>query len=153
MPRDDEMGQSRSTLTELEQHDDFVHRHIGPSDTDIQDMLDKLRITSLSELMERIIPDSIRDTSMLNLPASRREQEVIGDLFEIAKKNKIMRSMIGCGYYDTVTPNVIARNVLENPGWYTAYTPYQPEISQGRLEAVLNFQTMVLICLPKYLQR
>ena len=143
MPRDDEMGQIRSTLTELEQHDDFVHRHIGPSDTDIKDMLDKLRINSLSELMERIIPDSIRDTSMLNLPASRREQEVIGDLFEIAKKNKIMRSMIGCGYYDTVTPNVIARNVLENPGWYTAYTPYQPEISQGRLEALLNFQTMV----------
>ena len=143
MPRGDEMTQSNITLKELEQHDDFISRHIGPRDTEIQQMLGELKVRSLEELMEKIVPDSIRDTSALKLPSSRGEKEVIEKLRNIAKSNQVMRSMIGCGYYDTVTPNVIVRNVLENPSWYTAYTPYQPEISQGRLEAVLNFQTMV----------
>ena len=143
MPRGDEMTQSNITLKELEQHDDFISRHIGPRDTEIQQMLGELKVRSLEELMEKIVPDSIRDTSALKLPSSRGEKEVIERLRNIAKSNQVMRSMIGCGYYDTVTPNVIVRNVLENPSWYTAYTPYQPEISQGRLEAVLNFQTMV----------
>ncbi|HAA93516.1 MAG: glycine dehydrogenase (aminomethyl-transferring) [Rhodospirillaceae bacterium] len=137
------MTDTRQSLHALEQHDDFVHRHIGPNGDEIEAMLESLDVGSLDELIQKIVPDSIRDTSALDLPASRREDEVLDGLRDMASANRVMRSMIGCGYYDTVTPPVILRNVLENPGWYTAYTPYQPEISQGRLEALLNFQTMV----------
>ncbi|MDA0654803.1 MAG: aminomethyl-transferring glycine dehydrogenase [Proteobacteria bacterium] len=137
------MTEVRQSLEALEQNDDFVHRHIGPGEADISAMLESLGVATLDQLIERIVPDSIRNTDSLDLADSRREDDVLASLRELASKNQIKRSMIGCGYYDTVTPPVILRNVLENPGWYTAYTPYQPEISQGRLEAVLNFQTMV----------
>jgi glycine dehydrogenase len=137
------MSDARQPLETLEQHDDFLRRHIGPGEAEIAAMLETLGVGGLDDLIEKIVPDSIRDTSALDLPSSRREDAVLASLKEIAGRNRVMRSMIGCGYYDTVTPPVILRNVLENPGWYTAYTPYQPEISQGRLEALLNFQTMV----------
>jgi len=143
MPRGDEMTEARQTLDALEQHDDFVHRHIGPNDEEIATMLEALEVASLDQLIERVVPDSIRNTEPLDLADNQREDDVLASLREIAGRNHLKRSMIGCGYYDTVTPPVILRNVLENPGWYTAYTPYQPEISQGRLEALLNFQTMV----------
>ena len=143
MPRGDEMTEVRRTLDQLEQHDDFVSRHIGPSEEDIASMLETLNVPSLDQLIERIVPNSIRNTEALDLADYQREDAVLASLREMASRNQIKSSMIGCGYYDTITPTVILRNVLENPGWYTAYTPYQPEISQGRLEALLNFQTMV----------
>ena len=133
----------RRTLEQLEQHDDFVNRHIGPSDEDILGMLETLDVPSLDQLIESVVPDSIRNMGALDLAGYQREDAVLASLREIASRNQIKSSMIGCGYYDTITPTVILRNVFENPGWYTAYTPYQPEISQGRLEALLNFQTMV----------
>ena len=137
------MTEVRRTLDQLEQHDDFVSRHIGPSEEDIASMLETLNVPSLDQLIERIVPNSIRNTEPLDLADYQREDAVLASLREMASRNQIKSSMIGCGYYDTITPTVILRNVLENPGWYTAYTPYQPEISQGRLEALLNFQTMV----------
>ncbi|MBE89652.1 MAG: glycine dehydrogenase (aminomethyl-transferring) [Rhodospirillaceae bacterium] len=137
------MTVARRTLEQLEQHDDFVNRHIGPSDEDILQMLETLDVPSLDQLIERVVPDSIQNMEALDLAGYQREDAVLASLREIASRNQIKSSMIGCGYYDTITPTVILRNVLENPGWYTAYTPYQPEISQGRLEALLNFQTMV----------
>ncbi len=137
------MTEVRRTLDQLEQHDDFVSRHIGPSEEDIASMLETLNVPSLDQLIERIVPNSIRNTEALDLADYQREDAVLASLREMASRNQIKSSMIGCGYYDTITPTVILRNVLENPGWYTAYTPYQPEISQGRLEALLNFQTMV----------
>ncbi|MGH6620677.1 MAG: aminomethyl-transferring glycine dehydrogenase, partial [Alphaproteobacteria bacterium] len=131
------------TLSELEQNDDFIHRHIGPSQGDIDAMLKELGFASLDALVDKAVPRAIRSKKPLDLPPSRSEREVIGALRRMAQRNTPMRSVIGMGYYDCFTPPVILRNVLENPGWYTAYTPYQPEISQGRLEALLNFQTMV----------
>ncbi|MBT5108401.1 MAG: glycine dehydrogenase (aminomethyl-transferring), partial [Rhodospirillaceae bacterium] len=137
------MTDAAISLDQLEQTDDFVGRHIGPRDADIAEMLSVTGFDSLEELIDGAAPDSIRSETALNLPDSRTEADVLSEVRAFASRNEVLRSVIGMGYYDTITPPVILRNVLENPGWYTAYTPYQPEISQGRLEAVLNFQTMV----------
>jgi glycine dehydrogenase len=130
-------------LSDLEQRTDFVRRHLGPDPDQQRAMLDELGIDSLADLLDKAVPKSIRWDGPLDLPAELTETEALAKLREIASRNRVVCSMIGMGYYDTVTPPVIQRNVLESPAWYTAYTPYQPEISQGRLEALLNFQTMV----------
>ena len=121
----------------------FADRHIGPGPDDQAKMLAYLGFSSLRELVAAAVPDTITGGSPLDLPPARTEAEVLAELRALAGRNQVLTSMIGLGYNDTITPPVIRRNVLENPGWYTAYTPYQPEISQGRLEALLNFQTMV----------
>ena len=121
----------------------FASRHIGPRDDDVDAMLKTVGYGSLDELAAAAIPPSIQDFERLALPSARSEAEVLADLRAIADRNTVLTQMIGLGYYDTFTPPVIQRNILESPAWYTAYTPYQPEISQGRLEALLNFQTMV----------
>ena len=121
----------------------FANRHIGPDADEQSQMLKAIGYATLDELMDAAIPEVIRWHGTLDLPAAASEEEAIAELREIAGRNQVSTSMIGLGYYGTVTPAVIRRNVLENPSWYTAYTPYQPEISQGRLEALLNFQTMV----------
>jgi glycine dehydrogenase len=122
----------------------FVPRHIGPTEADISAMLGALGFASLDELIDATIPEKIRYRRGLNLPVGRSEAQVLADFRAMAAKNRVFRSFIGMGYSDCVTPPVIQRNVLENPAWYTAYTPYQAEIAQGRLEALLNFQTMVI---------
>ncbi|HSA61190.1 MAG TPA: aminomethyl-transferring glycine dehydrogenase [Nitrospiraceae bacterium] len=127
----------------LEPTDTFVHRHLGPTEADIKEMLATLGLQSLEALVDATVPGDIRLPKPLDLPANRGEQAVLAELKGIASQNKVYRSLIGMGYYDCVTPGVIQRNILENPGWYTQYTPYQAEISQGRLEALVNFQTMV----------
>ena len=132
-----------SPLTALEDHAAFVRRHIGPDDAQIKHMLDALGIDSLDALIESTLPHSIQTQGPLALPESQSEIAALGRLREIADLNTVKHSMIGLGYHDTITPTVILRNILENPGWYTAYTPYQAEISQGRLEAMLNFQQMI----------
>ena len=137
------MPDSALPLSKLEQTDDFVTRHIGPRDDEVSDMLRQIGVASIDQLIETAVPDSILDTSALELSASRSESNVLAELRDMADANRVMKSLIGMGYYNCITPPVILRNVLENPGWYTAYTPYQPEISQGRLEALLNYQTMV----------
>ncbi len=121
----------------------FVDRHIGPRPEELLDMVEKLGYASVDELMAAAVPAGIRLDDALSIGDGLSEVEVVDRLRKIASGNVVNRSMIGMGYYDTITPAVILRNVLENPGWYTAYTPYQPEISQGRLEALINFQTMV----------
>ena len=123
--------------------DIFVARHIGPDDHDIAEMLRVVGKDSLDGLIEQTIPSTIRLRRPLALPVALSEHELLARLSEIANKNELWRSFLGMGYSDCITPPVIQRNVLENPGWYTQYTPYQAEISQGRLEALLNFQTMV----------
>src|SRR5207248_7436885 len=127
----------------LKPSDTFVRRHIGPSPQDVREMLDAIGADSLDELVEQTVPASIRLNRALNLGESRGEFELLQELKAIASKNKVFRSYIGPGYSDTITPPVIQRDILENPGWYTAYTPYQAEVAQGRLEALVNFQTMV----------
>ena len=122
---------------------DFPNRHIGPRDDQIQEMLSELGFSSLDELSNKIIPKNILFDSFIDLPQKMNEVEAIERLSEFANMNSVFKSFIGMGYYGTVLPPVIQRNILENPGWYTQYTPYQAEISQGRLEALLNFQTMV----------
>ena len=122
---------------------EFANRHIGLSDTDISAMLAELGYASLDELTKNVVPASIADNTPLALKAPLSEEQALSELLSIAKKNKVVKSLIGQGYYNTNTPKVILRNVLENPAWYTAYTPYQPEISQGRLEVLFYFQTMV----------
>ncbi|MEI8231634.1 MAG: aminomethyl-transferring glycine dehydrogenase, partial [Actinomycetes bacterium] len=124
-------------------HEDFKYRHIGPNESDQKDMLTALGYQSLQELLDAALPDAIKFKGDSKLPESISEADAIAELRKIASKNRITTSLIGQGYYNTHTPAVIKRNVLENPSWYTAYTPYQPEISQGRLEALINFQTMV----------
>ena len=121
----------------------FARRHIGPSDSEVEQMLTVLGASSLEEFIRSAVPEQIRSREPLHLAPALTEEGALAALSSIASKNKRFRSLIGMGYSDTVTPQVIRRNVLENPGWYTAYTPYQAEISQGRLEALLNFQTMV----------
>ncbi len=121
----------------------FVDRHIGPSDADIQTMLEVIGMGSLEELKTRAVPEAIRIRDDFDLPDADSEPNVLARLKQLGSANTVYTSLIGMGYYDTHTPSVILRNVLENPGWYTSYTPYQPEISQGRLEAMLNYQTMV----------
>jgi len=122
--------------------DRFVRRHIGPRPGEAAAMLKLLGYPSLEAMVNAAVPKAIQLVKPLNLPAARSEHEVLGSLKEIASQNQVCRSFIGMGYYDCITPAVIQRNILENPGWYTQYTPYQAEISQGRLEALLNFQTM-----------
>ncbi len=121
----------------------FQTRHNGPSEKEIQEMLDALGVSSLDELISQTIPGNIRLKQGLNLPAPLNEYEYINKLKKTAGKNKVFKSFLGQGYYNCVVPAVIQRNILENPGWYTAYTPYQAEIAQGRLEALINFQTLV----------
>ncbi|MFT5313000.1 MAG: glycine dehydrogenase [Paraglaciecola sp.] len=138
------MSQANFSLSQLEQKQDFVRRHIGPSETEMAQMLELVGATSLDDLMQQTVPEGIRLPAPLNVGESQTEAQALAYLKTIANKNKIHRSFIGMGYSDTLTPNVILRNVLENPGWYTAYTPYQPEIAQGRLQALLNFQQVTI---------
>jgi glycine dehydrogenase len=121
----------------------FVERHVGPSDEELREMLQQIGHLSLDSLIDATVPETIRFDGKLDLPESENEFEVLRKFREIAVKNRVAKSYIGLGYHACVTPPVILRNILEKPGWYTAYTPYQPEIAQGRLEALLNFQTMV----------
>ena len=130
--------------TPLSLHDAFVDRHVGPREADVRTMLERLGLDSLDALVDRTLPQSIRLDRDLALDPPRTEAEVLRDLEDLAGRNVVTRSYIGMGYHGSILPSVIRRNVLENPGWYTQYTPYQAEIAQGRLEALLNFQTMVL---------
>ena len=130
-------------LAALEAQDQFVARHIGPSDADITAMLRVIGAPTLAALVGEAVPPAIRAGAALPLPAASDEAGVLAELAALASRNGGAKSLIGHGYHGTHTPPVIARNVLENPGWYTAYTPYQAEISQGRLEALLIFQTMI----------
>ena len=127
----------------IDEFDDFARRHIGPRRREVEEMLEAIGASSLDDLIDQTVPRSIRMDSPLQLGQAMTEDEVIAQARQLASKNKICRSYIGQGYYDCFTPPVIQRNILENPGWYTQYTPYQAEIAQGRLEALLNFQTMV----------
>lgn len=136
------MSQNTPTLRELEHHAAFVERHIGPNDAEIAQMLDVVGHASLDALTDAIVPASIKSPAPLALPDSLTEVEALAKIRATASKNQVFRTFIGQGYYGTLTPNVILRNVLENPAWYTAYTPYQAEISQGRMEALINFQTL-----------
>src|SRR5437773_941565 len=120
----------------------FARRHIGPSEEEMREMLRDFGFENLDALIDAAVPKNIRLDRELNLPEAKSEMEALAELHAIAKKNKVKRSFIGAGYYDCITPPVIQRNILENPGWYTAYTPYQAELAQGRLEAMVNFQTM-----------
>ncbi len=122
----------------------FAPRHIGPNSDDIKQMLEVLGFSNLDALIDQTVPEAIRVKQPLRLPEAESEYAALTLLKKVASKNQVFRSYIGMGYYDSITPPVIARNILENPGWYTAYTPYQPEIAQGRLEALLNFQTMII---------
>ena len=123
---------------------DFANRrHIGPSKPEIKEMLKILKADSLDELIDQTVPTELRQKESLGWERAKSEREVLYHLRQTASKNKVLISLIGQGYHGTVTPPAIQRNILENPAWYTAYTPYQPEIAQGRLEALLNFQTMV----------
>lgn len=122
----------------------FITRHIGPRPEDVAEMLKVIGVKSVDELIEQTVPESIRLKEVLDLPAPLSEDEFLTHIRMVAAKNKLYRSFIGQGYYDTIAPAVIIRNILENPAWYTSYTPYQAEVSQGRLEALLNYQTMIL---------
>ena len=138
------MSDSASTaLSSITPTDLFVRRHIGPDLSDQAEMLRLLGVTTLDEMIEQAVPAAIRSPQPLALGAPRGEHAVLTELADLARRNRVQRSFIGMGYHGTVTPPVILRNVLENPCWYTQYTPYQAEIAQGRLEALLNFQTMV----------
>ena len=138
------MAETAFNLDDQRLDDAFARRHIGPDDKRIQEMLDEVGAASLDDLIEKVTPPAIRSPKPLDLPAAMTEREVLAHLKAMADANEIKTSMIGMGYYGTVTPTVILRNVLENPGWYTAYTPYQAEISQGRLEVLLNFQQAII---------
>ncbi|MET7766160.1 aminomethyl-transferring glycine dehydrogenase [Streptomyces sp. NPDC005393] len=137
------MTANRISLSDLERCTPFEQRHIGPDSEAQAKMLAQVGFGSLDELTEAAVPDVIKSAGALRLPPARSEAEVLAELRGLADRNQVLPSMIGLGYYGTFTPPVILRNVMENPAWYTAYTPYQPEISQGRLEALLNFQTVV----------
>lgn len=133
-----------ASVNQLAHHNEFVGRHIGPDAQQTNAMLNTLGVSSLSELIEKTVPDSIRLKGELNLADAVSEADALSTLKAIASKNRIFKTYIGMGYHDTHVPLVVLRNVLENPGWYTAYTPYQPEIAQGRLEALLNYQQMII---------
>ena len=135
---------SNPELLDVPDPSDFVHRHIGPSPTDVANMLETIGVSSMDELIEQAVPKAIRQRVPLDLGPALSEADVLQRLRGMASGNKILTSLIGQGYYGTILPPVIQRNILENPAWYTPYTPYQPEISQGRLEALLNFQTMIV---------
>src|SRR5688500_9224065 len=132
------------TFSSSESNELFSHRRLGPNSHERALMLETLGLSSMKDLIDKVIPDKIRLTEPLALKEAKSETEVLKALEAIAKKNKVFKSYIGMGYYGCYLPTVILRNLLENPAWYTAYTPYQPEISQGRLEALLNFQTMII---------
>ena len=139
------MSKACPTLTDLKMRGDFIRRHIGPGEPQIAEMLDHLGLKSLDDLIDKAVPKIIRsDDEPLDLPPLRTERETQAVLRRVAARNKVFISMIGMGYHGTIMPPVIQRNVLENPGWYTAYTPYQAEVSQGRLEVLLTFQQMVM---------
>ncbi|HSX63556.1 MAG TPA: glycine dehydrogenase (aminomethyl-transferring), partial [Pseudoxanthomonas sp.] len=131
------------SLRELEHHSAFLERHIGPNDAEIAQMLGVVGYGSLDAMTDAIVPGNIKSPAPLALPEAISEVEALAKIRAIADNNQVFRSFIGQGYYGTHTPNVILRNILENPAWYTAYTPYQAEISQGRMEALINFQTLV----------
>ena len=136
---------SNATLTDLlPRLDQFVPRHLGPDELDIERMVEVIGVDSLDALIDETVPKAIRLQGALKLAGPRGEADVLDDMRALADKNQRFRSFIGMGYYGTLTPGVILRNILENPGWYTQYTPYQAEIAQGRLEALLNFQTMIM---------
>ena len=122
----------------------FQNRHIAPNEADTAEMLKTVGVGSLDELIDQTIPARIRLKKPLQLPPAKSEFDYLNTLRQTATKNKVFKSFIGQGYYDVIVPGVIQRNILENPGWYTQYTPYQAEIAQGRLQALLNFQTMVI---------
>src|SRR5260370_2145070 len=121
----------------------FARRHIGPNEVETEEMLGTIGYENIAARIDATVPKNIGLDRPLNLPEAKSESEALAELRAISKKNKIAKSFTGAGYSDTITPPVIQRNILENPGWYTAYTPYQAELAQGRLEALLNFQTMV----------
>ncbi|RRJ83037.1 aminomethyl-transferring glycine dehydrogenase [Aestuariirhabdus litorea] len=135
---------SHPTLEQLENSGEFIERHVGPDAQERQQMLDTLGVDSLAELIDETVPRSIRLPEPLALAGACTEAETLGYLKQVAAKNRLKRSLIGMGYHETLVPNVILRNVMENPGWYTAYTPYQPEVAQGRLEALITFQQMTM---------
>lgn len=137
------MLQKKRTLTDLQNAAEFIARHVGPSADDQQQMLSALGCTNLQQLTAQVVPEAIAMAEDLAIVDGCTEAQALAELREIASHNLVFKSFIGQGYYGTITPNVIQRNILENPAWYTAYTPYQPEISQGRLEALINFQTMI----------
>ena len=124
-------------------HYTFANRHIGPDEKQVSHMLKTIGVSSVEELISKIVPASIRLPKELELPDAQSEFDYLNDLRALASENLVFKNYIGLGYYNTIIPGVIKRNVFENPGWYTAYTPYQAEIAQGRMEALLNFQTMV----------
>ena len=126
-----------------QQAQEFSGRHIGPNAADTKTMLDVIGAGTLDQLIDKTIPAAIKINHLLDIPASISEFEYLTSLQTVAAKNKVYKNYIGQGYYGTITPSVILRNIFENPGWYTQYTPYQAEIAQGRLESLLNFQTMV----------
>ena len=124
--------------------DEFVYRHNSPMRKDTESMLKTIGVGSIDQLIDETIPAHIRLKERMKLPAALTEMELLSMLKGISENNKIYKNFIGQGYYGTHTPNVVLRNIFENPNWYTAYTPYQPEIAQGRLEALLNYQTMII---------
>ena len=134
----------KSSLQQLEQHDIFIRRHIGPSESEQLEMCQTLGVSSVEELIGQTVPESIRLPQDLDLNDAQTEEETLAYLKAVAGENKVAKSYIGLGYHPVSVPNVILRNVMENPGWYTAYTPYQPEIAQGRLESLLNFQQLTI---------
>jgi glycine dehydrogenase len=138
------MTKPRLRLKDLEPGANFIRRHIGPGEAELKQMLQTLSASSLDEFIDKAVPKKIRARRPLELPTPMSERAALSYLRSMAERNEVFTSMIGMGYYGTVTPKVILRNVLENPGWYTAYTPYQAEVSQGRLEALLNFQQMTI---------
>ena len=133
---------TKPTLDHLENSGEFIGRHIGPSDADIADMLKTIGAADLDDMINKAVPTDIRSDDHYNAPAMS-EADVLAEIRNIAGRNRVMKSFIGMGYHGCHLPPVILRNLLENPGWYTAYTPYQAEISQGRLEALLNYQQML----------
>ena len=138
------MSNSHISLNQLEMRGYFINRHIGPNPKQIGEMLAELGLSALDDIIEQALPADIVNHEPLKLTETISESAVIKHMRKMRERNKVFTSMIGMGYYDTIMPAVIKRNVLENPGWYTAYTPYQAEVSQGRLEALLNFQQMII---------
>ena len=138
------MTPPRMPLKQLEMPGNFIRRHIGSNQTQIAEILAELKLDKIEDLILKVIPDNILEKQPLQLTETISERAVIKHLRKIRNRNIVYTSLIGMGYHDTVMPAVIKRNVLENPGWYTAYTPYQAEVSQGRLEALLTFQQMII---------
>ncbi|OUR68095.1 glycine dehydrogenase (aminomethyl-transferring), partial [Bermanella sp. 47_1433_sub80_T6] len=135
---------SKATLAELENRDEFISRHLNTNQADVDALLAEVGASSLDDLTAQIVPESILREPFLKMGDAIPEREALANLKAMAQENQVFTSYIGMGYHDMTLPNVILRNVLENPGWYTAYTPYQPEIAQGRLESILNYQHMVI---------